>query len=236
MKNFAVILAGGVGKRVGADIPKQFIKLSDTPLIILTIRKILSVKSFDKIFIAIHPEWYNFLQEMLNNYQIDDTKIVLVNGGKERLDSIENVLSKITQCHLSSEQDIVVICDAVRPFVSKEILQNSIDKSREYGACVCTIPAADTMLYVKDNVVTAVPPRKNIFHGQAPDSFRVSILNNALRSLTEDEKKLITGTAQICVIKNIPVYTIEGNVKNIKITTPEDIKIAENILKIGELK
>ena len=136
----------------------------------------------------------------------------------------------------NSPDDIVVICDAVRPFVSKEILQNSIKMSRSHGACVCALPAIDTMLYVENNIITSVPLRKNIFHGQAPDSFQVSILNEALNSLTEDEKKIITGTAQICVLKHIPVYTIPGDIKNIKITTPDDIKIAENILQMGENK
>ena len=69
---------------------------------------------------------------------------------------------------------------------------------------------------------------------QAPDSFKISILYKALNSLTEEEKKIITGTAQICVLKHIPVYTIPGDIRNIKITTPEDIKIAENIIKMGE--
>ena len=108
--------------------------------------------------------------------------------------------------------------------------------SRSHGACVCALPAIDTMLYVENNIITSVPLRKNIFHGQAPDSFQVSILNEALNSLTEDEKKIITGTAQICVLKHIPVYTIPGDIKNIKITTPDDIKIAENILQMGENK
>ena len=234
MKNFAVILAGGIGKRIGLDIPKQFIKLSDTPIIILTIQKIISMDVFDKIFIAIHPHWREYLLKILKDYQIDSHKIVLVNGGAERLDSIVNVVSELMKYSVSSEQDIVVVCDAVRPFVSREILLNSIKMSRLHGACVCTLPAVDTMLFVENNIVTQVPPRQNIFHGQAPDSFKISILYKALNSLTEEEKKIITGTAQICVLKHIPVYTIPGDIRNIKITTPEDIKIAENIIKMGE--
>lgn len=235
MKNFAVILAGGIGQRMGESLPKQFIKLSGCPIIILTIRRILSVQEFDKIIIVIHPDWKQYLQNQIEEYQISTEKIIIISGGKERLDSIKNSLKQIMLIS-NSPDDIVVICDAVRPFVSKEILQNSIKMSRSHGACVCALPAIDTMLYVENNIITSVPLRKNIFHGQAPDSFQVSILNEALNSLTEDEKKIITGTAQICVLKHIPVYTIPGDIKNIKITTPDDIKIAENILQMGENK
>ncbi len=235
MKNFAVILAGGIGQRMGESLPKQFIKLSGCPIIILTIRRILSVLEFDKIIIVIHPDWKQYLQNQIEEYQISTEKIIIISGGKERLDSIKNSLKQIMLIS-NSPDDIVVICDAVRPFVSKEILQNSIKMSRSHGACVCALPAIDTMLYVENNIITSVPLRKNIFHGQAPDSFQVSILNEALNSLTEDEKKIITGTAQICVLKHIPVYTIPGDIKNIKITTPDDIKIAENILQMGENK
>ena len=235
MKNFAVILAGGIGQRMGESLPKQFIKLSGCPIIILTIRRILSVLEFDKIIIVIHPDWKQYLQNQIEEYRISTEKIIITSGGKERLDSIKNSLKEIMLIS-NSPDDIVVICDAVRPFVSKEILQNSIKMSRSHGACVCALPAIDTMLYVENNIITSVPLRKNIFHGQAPDSFQVSILNEALNSLTEDEKKIITGTAQICVLKHIPVYTIPGDIKNIKITTPDDIKIAENILQMGENK
>ena len=235
MKNFAVILAGGIGQRMGESLPKQFIKLSGCPIIILTIRRILSVLEFDKIIIVIHPDWKQYLQNQIEEYQISTEKIIIISGGKERLDSIKNSLKQIMLIS-NSPDDIVVICDAVRPFVSKEILQNSIKMSRSHGACVCALPAIDTMLYVENNIITSVPLRKNIFHGQAPDSFQVSILNEALNSLTEGEKKIITGTAQICVLKHIPVYTIPGDIKNIKITSPDDIKIAENILQMGENK
>ena len=235
MKNFAVILAGGIGQRMGESLPKQFIKLSGCPIIILTLRRILSVEEFDKIIIVIHPDWKQYLKNQIEEYQISTEKIIITSGGKERLDSIKNSLKQIMLIS-NSPDDIVVICDAVRPFVSKEILQNSIKMSRSHGACVCALPAIDTMLYVENNIITSVPLRKNIFHGQAPDSFQVSILNEALNSLTEDEKKIITGTAQICVLKHIPVYTIPGDIKNIKITTPDDIKIAENILQMGENK
>ena len=235
MKNFAVILAGGIGQRMGESLPKQFIKLSGCPIIILTIRRILSVLEFDKIIIVIHPDWKQYLQNQIEEYRISTEKIIITSGGKERLDSIKNSLKEIMLIS-NSPDDIVVICDAVRPFVSKEILQNSIKMSRSHGACVCALPAIDTMLYVENNIITSVPLRKNIFHGQAPDSFQVSILNEALNSLTEGEKKIITGTAQICVLKHIPVYTIPGDIKNIKITSPDGIKIAENILQMGENK
>ena len=234
MKNYAVILAGGMGKRMGEKLPKQFIKLQDIPIIILTIKNVINVRMFDDIYVAIHSEWKEYLEELLNKYNIYEKKLHIIFGGKERLDSIYNSIQSIEKDNVIQEQDIVVVCDAVRPFTTKQIFMDSIDKARKFGACVCTLPAIDTMLFVENNIVTQVPSRQNIFHGQAPDSFKISILYKALNSLTEEEKKIITGTAQICVLKHIPVYTIPGDIRNIKITTPEDIKIAENIIKMGE--
>lgn len=232
MKNFAAILAGGVGQRFGNSVPKQFMKMVGIPIIIRTLRTIMSVESFDNIFIAVHEEWIDYFRKLLIQYELVDSRIVLVHGGPGRIDSIAHILSKIKLDYYSSPEDVVVVCDAVRPFVDKDILEKSIEISRRHGACVCATPAIDTMLSVSDGIVISVPQRSMIFHGQAPDSCKVDLLNKALLSLSEEERQEITGTAQILVQKKIPVHIIPGDRKNIKITTREDFMFAEALMNL----
>ena len=232
MKNYGVILAGGTGTRIGGDIPKQFIKLHGKPIIIRTLEKFLCDEMFDFVYIAMHSDYIDNFKCLLNEFSLNQPKIKIINGGKERINSLENIMNVICQNNIDND-DVVVIHDGVRPFVSKEILSNSIKTAREFGACVATVPATDTM-YVLDNnnYIKDIPQRKTIFNGQAPDSFRINILKNALDSLTEEERKFITGTVQICMLKGYPVKTIKGDYKNIKITTQDDIYTAEKFLEM----
>ncbi len=231
--NFAAILAGGTGKRMGiSDKPKQFLDLCGKPIIIHTIEKILSVSEFDFVVVAIHPDYKNYFLDMLADYSLNTTnKIIIVNGGKERIDSIQNTVNAITNLN-SNDDDVVVICDAVRPFVSQAILKESISTAREYGACVAVVPAVDTMYKLdNDGYITECPNRSVLFNGQAPDSFRVSLLKKSLDNLSETDKLNITGTVQICMLNNHKIKTIQGDYKNIKITTLNDLKIAEGFIK-----
>jgi 2-C-methyl-D-erythritol 4-phosphate cytidylyltransferase len=231
MKAYCVILAGGVGRRMGGEIPKQFLPVAGKPIIIWTICRVLECREFDGVVVAIHPDWELAFREMLKKAEIESDKIILTHGGKERNDSIQNAISAIHGQGGVGDDDVVVIHDAVRPFVTVDILERSISAAAEYGACVATIPAIDTMLKVEDGVVVSVPQRASLYHGQAPDSARILLLERALASLTQDERRTITGTAQILVVKGIPVKAIAGDTRNMKITTPSDMELAEKYLK-----
>lgn len=231
MKAYCVILAGGSGKRMGGNIPKQFLSIAGAPIITWTIRRVLECPRFEKVVVAIHPGWEAEFRRMMEDAEIDDKKLLLTHGGKERLDSIANAIATIHAYNDVGEEDVVVIHDAVRPFVTVDILERSIRAASEYGACVATIPAIDTMLKVDDGVVVTVPQRASLYHGQAPDSARILLLESALASLTQDERRTITGTAQILVVKGIPVKAIAGDTRNIKITTPSDMDLAVKYLK-----
>ena len=230
MKAFCSILAGGVGKRMGGELPKQFIPLKGVPIIIRTIRRILVCEEFTAVVVAVHPEWETYFSEMLAKYATDLARVVICYGGAERHDSILNTLAAAKAKFDVGEEDIVVVHDAVRPFVSAAVLKDSISAASQYGACVATLPAVDTMLVVKDGVVVEVPDRAKLFNGQAPDSAKLLLLERAILSLTPEERKVITGTAQICVLKGIPVKAIQGDPNNIKITTPHDLEVGERIL------
>lgn len=231
MKNVAILLAGGTGKRMGnLKLPKQFLEICNIPVIILTLKRILHSKLFDCILIVIHPDWFEYLTETLSNYSLDKENIQLVAGGKERIDSIENALDFLYK-NDKSEEDIVVIHDAVRPFVTDEILQNAVNETKKYGATVAISPAKDTMIISENGVAISMPNRATLFHGQAPDSFKFGIIYDALKALTNEERVEITGTAQICQRKGIQIHTYLGSENNIKITTISDLFLAKAIYK-----
>lgn len=230
INNYAIILAGGVGKRMGdVNLPKQFLEICGIPIIILTIQNIIKTEFFKTLYIAIHPDWKDYLQQLLYNYSLLDN-IKIIDGGKERNDSIENALD-VLKLDGIKDDDIVVIHDAVRPFITKELLYDAVTKTAQFGATVAIVPAKDTMIISNNGIAISMPDRDKIYHGQAPDSFKFSIIYNALKSLTSDEKQSITGTAQICAKNNIEVHTFLGNEKNIKITTIMDLFLAKAIFK-----
>ena len=229
---FGSILAGGTGTRMDKhNIPKQFIMLGDKPVIIHTLERMLDVEDFDYIYIAINPNYREYMSELLDKYIKDTSKIIMIDGGKERIDSVQNVINAVYEVN-HDENDIIVLHDAVRPFTSRRIFKDLIENSKEYGATIATIPAVDTMLVSLDGeFLNKVPDRKTILHGQAPDGFRLGVLKKAIEELTPDERKYITGTAQICCVKGYTVKVTAGEVKNMKITVEQDLMIAEQILK-----
>ena len=233
MLNYGVILASGSGTRMkNIDIPKQYYEIDNKPIIMYTLDSMLSSNMFDKIYIAIQKEYEELLNNLLNKYVSLDNinKIRIVYGGKERIDTIHNVIDSISLNNISDD-DVVVIHDAVRPFVTKRILEDSISGARKFGAVVAGIPAEDTMLISGDGVkVDEIPNRKLLYKGQAPDSFRIKTLIELESKLTANIKKRITGTSQICTFNNYPIRIVMGDAINFKITTDGDLDMARGIV------
>lgn len=235
---YAAILAGGTGKRMSSVLPKQFLELQKEAIIIRTIRKILSSQLFDKLIIAIHPEWKSYLEELIAKAELPTDDILITEGGKERLDSIRNTTNFINATFgNAADEDCIVIFDAVRPFVSHKIMQDSLEALTRHEAVVAALPAVDTMLWIEEGThVDSMPQRSKLFHGQAPDSFRLRSLCNALAALSPEEEQIITGTAQICMLKGIAIHTIPGDPQNIKVTTPFDIQLGEVLCQLDHNK
>ena len=209
-------------------LPKQFLTVGGVPVIIRTMRKLDDFALFDQIIVAIHPEWKTYLKKQMEVFGLDGRKFELIDGGPERLDTIHNVLFFIAQSYGVGEDGRIVIHDAVRPFLSRRVVEDSLEALDRHEAVVAALAVVDTMLWLEDgNTVSDMPARSKLFHGQAPDSFRLSSLYRAFFALTEEERRIITGTAQICMLKEIPIATVPGDPMNIKITSPFDLKLAE---------
>lgn len=229
---YGAILAGGTGSRMKSiDIPKQFVEMDGKPIILYTIEHMLAVERFDYLYIAVHSDYEDYMKKLAAERVDTPGKIRILLGGKERMDTIHNVTDAIEADHGIGEDDVIVIHDAARPFVTRQILNDSIDAAAKYGACVAAVPASDTMLHsVSGTVVDDIPVRSEIFHGQAPDSFNLKHFLDMQAALTEEQRKVIVGTSQICTMNNQPIHMIPGDTINFKITTDSDLALVRSVL------
>lgn len=226
---FGAIVAGGIGMRMNiSDMPKQFLPLGNKPIIIHTIEKFLMCHKLDKIFIGVHPNWLLYVEDLLKKYAIDANRIFLAPGGNDRNATILNIIEAIHSQFGESDDHIIVTHDAVRPFVTLKVIEDNIAAALKYGACDTVYNAIDTMVVSDDGeVISSIPDRRTMYHGQTPQSFRINLLTCLYNKLTDDEKKLLTDACKICVMSGVPVKLVTGDISNMKITTVNDYKIAQ---------
>jgi len=224
MKNYAIILAGGSGSRMNMEIPKQFLPLKEKPIIAWSMEAFESINDIDAIIVVVDPKYFKKIEEIAKKYKINKF-LKSVSGGKTRQESSLNAIKSIN----FDNNDILLLHDAARPFITKEIIKNSIEFTKEYGASAVYVPAIDTITEINNNIVTNIPDRKNLFYAQTPQSFTFNIINDAHKNF--DNTKLATDDVSLVLNNNKKIYKIIGNYSNLKITTEFDYKIAKQICK-----
>ena len=229
---FGVVLAGGVGTRMGnVEKPKQFMEIGGKPIIIHTIEKFVLNPQFEKILVLSPKQWIKHTQDLIKKYIPSGDNIVVISGGATRNETIMNSISYIEEQGRLNEDTIIVTHDSVRPFVTHRILEENIKYAKEFGACDTVIPATDTIVESKDNqLISTIPDRSTMYQGQTPQSFKAIHLRELYEGLTDEEKKILTDACKIAVIKGEKVHLVEGEVSNIKITYPYDLRVAESLL------
>lgn len=230
---FSVILAGGTGNRMGnTDKPKQFLTIKDKPILIHTVEKFLSQPEFEKIIVLCPAMWIEYTKQIIDKYLGNNDKIVVVEGGDTRNETIMNSIRYIEDNHGLDDDTIIVTHDSVRPFVTHRIIKENIEACKKFGACDTVIPATDTIVESTNNkTISAIPNRNNMYQGQTPQSFKAKQLREIYLSLTDEEREILTDAAKILVIKGYDVYLVNGETYNIKITYPYDLKIARSLLE-----
>ena len=181
---------------------------------------------------GVHPDWIEYTNKILSEYNLDNSRISIIKGGTDRNSTVFNIIDLIVNEYNINDSDIILTHDGVRPFVTQKVINNNIDAALKYGACGTYIPAVDTIIRSQDgNIVSEVPPRPEMFQAQTPQSFNILKLKNTYKSLTEVEKEKLTDTCSVFTIKGLPIHIVEGDVLNMKITTAHDLKIADLIAK-----
>lgn len=230
---FAAILAGGIGSRMGGtDTPKQFLTLGNKPVIVHTIEKFVINSKFDKILVLSPQNFINHTTNLIEEYFDDDNNIIVLEGGQTRNDTIINAIEYISDNFNIDDESIIVTHDSVRPFVTHRIIEDNIEAAKKFGACDTVIPATDTIVESVDSkVISNIPIRDNYYQGQTPQSFKINKLSDLINTLSESESNILTDACKIFVLKNEDVYLVDGEITNIKITYPYDLKLANTILK-----
>ena len=231
-KIFATILAGGIGSRMGnADTPKQFLTLGNKPILIHTIEKFVINNQIDKIIVLTPQNFINHTKHLIKDYIPNNDNIIVLEGGETRNDTLKNSIDYINENYDVDDDSIIITHDSVRPFVTHRIIQDNIKAAKEYGACDTVIPATDTIVESKNSkTINYIPNRDYLYQGQTPQTFKINKLNSLINDLTEDEKEILTDAAKIFVLKCEDVSLVKGEITNIKITYPYDLKLANTIL------
>lgn len=230
---YGVILAGGVGKRMGnAEKPKQFLNIGGKPIIVHTVEKFAACSEFEKVIVLTPEKWIEHTKNILGKHIPDMSRIAVTAGGDTRNETLMNSVRFIEAEGKLDDETIIVTHDAVRPFVTYRIIKENIEAAGRVGACDTAFPATDTIVRSEDGkIISEIPDRSQLWQGQTPQSFNAKKVRALYESLTEDEKAILTDAAKIFVIKGEDVEIVRGESFNIKITYPYDIKVAETILK-----
>lgn len=230
---YAVILAGGIGERMGnVDKPKQYLLLNGKPIIIHTIEKFCINPEFEKILVLCPKNWIIHTQNLINKYLGGHPHIEVLEGGDTRNGTIMNSITHIEDTYGLDEDTVIVTHDSVRPFVTYRIIKENIESALRYGACDTVIPASDTIVESKDrHTISSIPDRKQMYQGQTPQSFKAMKLRDIFNSLTQEEKSVLTDAAKIFVMKGEAVHLVRGEVFNTKITYSYDLEVAEALVR-----
>lgn len=222
MEKYAIIVAGGSGLRMGTDIPKQFLSLGNAPILMHTVKRFFGFSDKIHIIVVLPKEQIERWKQLClkNQFNIPHT---IVAGGKTRFESVRNGLNSITD----KQEALVAIHDGVRPFISKQLLENAYTSAEKLGNAVASVPLKDSIRKIENGKNSAVDRAKHRIM-QTPQTF---LLSKITAAFSAEESPLFTDDAAVAEADGIKINLIDGSYENIKITTPEDLALAEAIIK-----
>ncbi len=232
MSRIACLLpAAGLGTRMGAETPKQFLELDGVPIVLFTLRRLAACEAITDFFIATRPEDVASLEERIAREKLG-RPVKVLRGGGTRQESVANALAAVPQ-----DAEIILVHDAVRPFVTREQVERVIAQARERGAAILGIPAMDTVKEVKraslpEDVarITGTIPRELVVLAQTPQGFKAALLREAFERAQRDG---VNASDEAGLVERLghEVYVVHGSERNIKITRPADMDLARFYLE-----
>jgi 2-C-methyl-D-erythritol 4-phosphate cytidylyltransferase len=222
----AILPAAGLGTRMGADVPKQFLELDGAPLVIFTLRRLAACEAITDFYIATRADEVASLAERAAR-ENTGRPVRVVRGGATRQESVAAALAEVP-----ADAEIILVHDAVRPFVTREQVERVIAEARARGAAILGIPAIDTVKEVKRAslpedvaLITATVPRERIVLAQTPQAFHAALLREAFARALQDG---VTASDEAALVERLgrDVHVVLGSERNIKITRPADMELA----------
>ena len=227
----AIVPAAGLGTRMGTDQPKQFLELDGVPLIIFTLRRLAACAAITDFLVATRTDDVMSLQDKVARAALGRSAHV-IHGGDTRQQSVANALAQVDPA-----TEIVIVHDAVRPFVTLHQIERVIAEARARGAAILGIPAIDTVKEVKRAslpedvaLISATIPRERIVLAQTPQAFSYTLLRDAFRKAEQDG---VTASDEAALVERLghDVFVVLGSERNLKITRPADMELARFYLE-----
>ncbi len=230
VRNVAVLLAGGVGARIGLDIPKQLLKVAGKTILEHSLSALHSHPAVDEIKIMMAPGHLDAVRAIVRGGGYDDKVTEILEGGETRNDTTLRALDSLgeDECH-------VLFHDAVRPLVTPRIIQECFDALEHYAAVDVAIPSADTIIEVgEDDTIREIPPRAALRRGQTPQAFRASVIRAAYAKAVRDPDFVATDDCTVVLryLPEEPIVVVRGDERNMKVTEPIDVYLADKLFQL----
>jgi 2-C-methyl-D-erythritol 4-phosphate cytidylyltransferase len=221
--NTAIIVAAGSGTRFNSEKPKQFVEINGKPLIAHTIERFEAAESVDSIVLVIARDSIDEFQTIVEKFKLQKVSKV-VEGGATRAESVRNGLGMVR-----NETAVVAVHDGARPLVTPEEIDATISKAAEFGAACLVAPVTDTIKTIRGGEIAATLDRTHLRRALTPQAFRIEVLRAAFEAVALDES--VSDECYLVEKLGHPISIIEGSSRNIKITHPDDLLIAQRFLE-----
>ena len=227
MKMVAVVLGGGSGSRFGAARPKQLLPLSGRTLVEHCVSAFSDAPGVDEVLLVMPPAYHDEVAKL-----VGDQVSAIISGGETRADSVRNALRYLAG-HYAADDTGVLFHDAARPLIDQRVIADCVSALRVHDAIGTAVPTADTIVVrTDDGAMSHVPPRETLMRCQTPQGFRMSVLTRAHELAAADSDFVPTDDCGVVLryLPDVPVHIVQGSERNIKVTYPSDLAIAEVLM------
>lgn len=219
-----IIAAAGNSTRYGTGKSKQFLILDNTPVLIKSIQAFEAIDDVKEIIVTARKQDFDIIEDFIAQYGVRKVKHI-VEGGATRQDSIYAAVEKVDE-----EADLIAVHDGARPLIKRKVIESVIQKADEVDAAACAVPVKDTIKIIDSSgKIVTTPERDSLRAVQTPQIFKFSLYKEAIEKAVSDGKQY-TDDCQLVESMGYPVYLVDGDYENIKITTPDDLLVAEKFL------
>ena len=227
--NIAIILSGGVGSRMGLNLPKQYVIVNNQPVLNYCLATFFENENIDAVVVVVADEWIEFVKEHISNLN-PSKPVFFAQPGETRQYSIYNGLNVVRENGFT-DNDIVIVHDGARPLVSHELIKRCLEGCKEADGVMPVIPVKDTVYLSEDGKhIQSLLNRSHLWAGQAPEAFRFGTYIKVHDEMKREDLLKITGSTEIAYKAGLNCQMVEGDPMNFKITTPEDLSNFESLL------